>query len=98
MRTLIQNLFKSIFGDNEKICNSDLEQDDKEEDSPKDSLSYKEAISKLRSRLGPSICPLPEAKNTKVGASALDFFQKSRSDQRNIVSTSTIKLCFCFFD
>ena len=67
--------FQVHVGDDEKIGNSDLEQDDKEEDSPKDSFSYEEAISKLRSRLGPSICPLPEAKNTKVGASALDFFK-----------------------
>lgn len=67
--------FQVHVGEDERIGNSDLDQGDKDEDSPKESLSYKEAISKLRSRLGPSICPLPEAKDKRVGASALDFFK-----------------------
>ena len=43
--------------------------------------SYKEAISKLRTRLGLAICPTPEAKNKTVGASALEFFKDPEQNE-----------------
>lgn len=67
------DLIQIHIGSDEKIGESD--NDCQEEDSPKDSLSYGEAIVKLRSRLGPGVCPFPEVKSTPVGASALDFFK-----------------------
>ena len=68
-------------GENETIGDSDLEHEEKEEESPKESLSYKEAISKLRSRLGSAICPTPEAKHKTVGASALEFFKDPEQNE-----------------
>ena len=60
--------FQLHVGENETIGDSDLEHEEKVEESPKESLSYKEAISKLRTRLVSAICPTPEAKNKTVGA------------------------------
>ena len=68
-------------GENETIGDSDLEHEEKEEESPKESLSYKEAISKLRSRLGSAICPTPEAIHKTVGASALEFFKDPEQNE-----------------
>ena len=63
-------------GEDERIGDSDPEdQDDRESEAPRDSLSYKEAIVKLRARLGSSVCPKPEVKSKSIGASALDFFK-----------------------
>lgn len=68
--------FQICVGDDERLGNSDPEDhEDQESESPKDNLSYKEAISRLRSRLGPEVCPRPEVKSKPVGASALDFFK-----------------------
>ena len=63
-------------GEDERIGDSDPEdQDDRESEAPRDSLSYKEAIVKLRARLGSSVCPKPKVKSKSIGASALDFFK-----------------------
>ena len=73
--------FQLHVGENETIGDSDLEHEEKEEEPPKESLSYKEAISKLRTRLGSAICPTPEAKNKTVGASALEFFKDPEQNE-----------------
>ena len=56
-----------------------MEQQDSEDQlqlrDGEDNLSYKEAIVKLRARLGSSVCPKPEVKSKPIGASALDFFK-----------------------
>ena len=63
-------------GEDKRIGDSDPEdQDDREPEAPRDSLSYKEAIVKLRARLGSSVCPKPKVKSKSIGASALDFFK-----------------------
>ena len=63
-------------GKDERIGDSDPEdQEDRESETPRDSLSYKEAIVKLWARLGLSVCPKPEVKSKSIGASALDFFK-----------------------
>ncbi len=57
----------------ERIGDSDMEV----EDGPRLPPTYHEAITMLRDRLGPTICPpLPEPK-AQGGASALDFFKDS---------------------
>ena len=74
-------------GSEERIGNSDLDEpnEEREEDCPKESLSYREAIGKLRFRLGQSLCPVPEVKHKSVGASALDFFKESeQSDELSL--------------
>ena len=53
--------FQVRLGENEVIGDSDLENERKEE-TPRESLSYKVVIFKLRSRLDSSIFPIPEAK------------------------------------
>ena len=75
-------------GENETIGDSDLEHEEKEEESPKESLSYKEAISKLRSRLGSAIRPTPEAKHKTVGASALEFFKDPEQNEETSLALS----------
>lgn len=63
-------------GEDERIGDSDPEdQEDRESEAPRDSLSYKEAIVKLRAWLGLSVCPKPEVKSKSIGALALDFFK-----------------------
>ena len=63
-------------GEDERIGDSDPEdQEDRKSDAPRDSLTYKEAIVKLRARLGSSVCLKPEVKTKSIGASALDFFK-----------------------
>ena len=93
--------FQVRVGDSERIGDSDSDHyEEKGEETPKESLSYKEAIIKLRNRLGPSVCPIPEAKSKAVGASALDFFKdQERSEetslalpQSNSVSVSLSKM------
>ena len=92
--------FQLHVGENETIVDSDLEHEEKEEESSKESLSYKEAISKLRTRLGSAICPTPEAKNKNVGASALEFFKDPEQNketslalpQSNSVSVSLSRM------
>ena len=71
--------FQLHVGENETIGGSDLEHEEKE--PPKESLSYKEATSKLLTRLGSAICPTPEAKNKTVGASALEFFKDPEQNE-----------------
>ena len=46
-----------------------------DEDSPKDSLTYTEAVVKLHARLWTEVCPTPQSKSKPCGASALDFFK-----------------------
>ena len=63
-------------GEDERIGDADPEdQEDRESEASRDSLSYKEAIVKLRARLGSSLRPKPEVKSKSIGASALDFFK-----------------------
>ena len=63
-------------GEDDRIGDSDPEdQEDRESEAPRDSLSYKEAIVKLRARLGSSVCPNPEVKSKSIEASALDSFK-----------------------
>ena len=70
-------------GEDERIGNSDPEdQEDRESEAPRDSLSYKEIIVKLRARLGSSVCPKSEVKSKSIGASALDFFKDPEQDEK----------------
>ena len=47
-------------GSEERIGNSDLDEpnEEREEDLPKESLSYRETTGKLHFRLGQSLCPV----------------------------------------
>lgn len=53
----------------------DAEEETDKEETPKESLSYRDAILNLRSRLGLSICPTPEVSVKPSGASALEFYK-----------------------
>ena len=56
-------------GEDKRIGDSDPEnQEHRESEAPMDNLSYKEAIVKLRARLGSSVCPKPEVKSKPIGA------------------------------
>ena len=72
----------------ERIGNCDLDEpnEEREEDCPKESLSYREAIGNLRFRLGQSLCPVPEVKHKSVGASALDFFKESEQNDELLLA------------
>ena len=63
-------------GSNETIGVVSKDDDNKGElEVPKESLSYRDAIVKLRSRLGSEVCPTPEVTNKMSGTSALEFFK-----------------------
>lgn len=74
---LPQDSLEIRVGSEERLGISDEECDDEDKETPKDSLTYREAIERLRSRLGPSVCPVPEVLTKSSGASALDFFKES---------------------
>lgn len=52
----------------------DAEEETDKEETPKESLSYRDAILNLRSRLQ-AICPMPEVSVKPSGASALEFYK-----------------------
>ena len=63
-------------GSNETIgVVSEDDDNEGELEVPKESLSYRDAIVKLRSRLGSEVCPTPEVTNKMSGTSALEFFK-----------------------
>ena len=79
------NWIKLHVGDDEKLDSDPEEQDmGKEQQSPRKALSYRDAISKLRSRLGQSICPIPEPNVKKMAASALDNFKDSSEQNAEV--------------
>ena len=79
------NWIQLHVGDDEKLDSDPEEQDmGKEEQSPREALSYRDAISKLRSRLGQSICPMQEPNVKKMAASALEYFKDSSEQNAEV--------------